>query len=94
VSSRKPLSIGLILTNSCLTLDTSPIGERDKDKDHWLVALLLFLSFIILNDDWFILVVVVVRNFPQDCYVHTSIPSTRTGTTQKIECKVLVYVML
>ncbi len=62
VSSRKPLSIGLILilTNSklklSLTRDTSPIGERDKD--HRLVALLLFLSFIILNDDWFILVVV------------------------------------
>jgi hypothetical protein len=33
-----------------------PIGKRDKD--HWLVALLLFLSFIIPDDDWFILVVV------------------------------------
>ena len=31
--------------------DTGPIGERDKD--HWLVVLLLFLSFIILNGYWF-----------------------------------------
>ncbi len=47
VSSLNRSITGLILTNS-----TNPIGERDKV--HWPNTLLLFLSCIIPDDDWFI----------------------------------------
>ncbi len=56
----------------------SPRGERDKD--HWLVTLLLLLSFINPNGYWFNLVVVVVPYFPPTVKVPVSYPSTRTGT--------------
>jgi hypothetical protein len=29
------------------------LQQGERDKDHWLVVLLLFLSFIILDSYWF-----------------------------------------